>query len=128
MMIATSSTSTESEKLRKRIDQLFLRFAAVYGHMWRSLYKSDEFLAYTKQEWIGSLEKFDSTILNQALVHCKEKEPYPPSLPLFVEICKSFTRSPDGFAEKKGESQKADPAIARMHLDKMRALLNMKPR
>ena len=117
----------ESEKLRKRVDQLFLRFAAIYGHMWKSLYKSDEFLAYTKQEWMDSLEKFDSNILDKALLHCKEKESYPPSLPLFVEICKSCVRRHDNI-DKQEAPHKCDPAIARMHLDQLRAMLNMKPR
>src|SRR3990167_10930685 len=82
MTKATSSISMESEKLRKRVDQLFLRFAAIYGHIWRSLYKSDEFLAYTKQEWMSDLDKFNSTVLDHALMHCKQQESYPPSLPL----------------------------------------------
>ena len=117
----------ESERLRKRVDQLFLRFAAIYGHMWKSLYKSDEFLAYTKQEWMSSLDKFDSSVIDKAFLHCKEKESYPPSLPLFVEICKSYARHQDSVSQTT-EQPKCDPAVARMHLDKMRAMLNMKSR
>lgn len=95
--------------------------------MWKSLFKNDEFLAYTKQEWMGSLEKFDNVILEKALLHCKEKESYPPSLPLFVEICKSHARHHEHI-DKKEEQATCDPAIARMHLDKIREMLNMKHR
>ena len=96
--------------------------------MWRSLYKSDEFLAYTKQEWMSDLDKFNSTVLDHALMHCKQQESYPPSLPLFVEICKTYVKRQDDFARKEEMQPTADPAVARAHLDKMRAILNMKPR
>lgn len=49
--MTTSSTLAPTEEGRKRIDRLFLRFAAMYGQVWRSQFKSDEFLVFVKGEW-----------------------------------------------------------------------------
>ncbi|RAP38515.1 hypothetical protein B1207_01105 [Legionella quinlivanii] len=41
-----------------RIDTLFRRFAAIYGHAWWSVYKSEGLLELTKQEWSESLSPY----------------------------------------------------------------------
>ena len=74
----------------KRIDRLFLRLAAIYGHLWSNLYKSEEFLNCTKQEWREGLQTFDNVTLGKALEHCRASVNYPPTLPMFIEVCKSL--------------------------------------
>lgn len=95
--------------------------------MWKSLYKSEEFLSYTKREWQKGLEKFNQDVLEKAVVHCSEKEPYPPSLPLFIEICKSHLRLPVKASDIE-KHQPCDPNVAHQHLEKIRQILNMKHR
>lgn len=112
------------EKQNKRIDQLFLRLTAIYGHLWRSLYKNDEFLAYTKREWRSGLEKFDGVVIGKALLYCRQHESYPPSLPLFIELCSSNMRRNNYF--KREKKLKGDRSIAHQYLKQMRHILNMK--
>jgi hypothetical protein len=114
----------DTEKQMKRIHNLFLRLAAMYGHVWRSLYKSEGFLTFTKNEWLEGLKKFEDKILDSALQYCLQKLEYPPTLPQFIECCK--THSKQGQYEKPiTETKGATPRIARMELNNMRAMLNM---
>src|SRR3990167_11156990 len=49
---ATSSSCRNIAKASKRIDGLFSRFAAIYGHVWRSQFKDEDyFLPFAKKEW-----------------------------------------------------------------------------
>lgn len=109
------------------MDSLFIRMSAMYGHMWRSIYKSEAFTAFSKHQWMQGLKDFDNATLGKALIHCRQNESYPPSLPLFIEICRS-TLKRQVYQPLQFDSSKADPAVARMHLDKIRAILNMPSR
>ena len=107
-----------------RIDRLFLRLAAMYGHVWRSLYKSEEFLAFTKNEWLGNLARFEDSILDKALMNCLNTWDYPPTVPQFIEGCKAYSRQ--GQYEKYSTNSKpARPEVARAHLSQLKTLLNM---
>ena len=121
----TSSTSAITEKHSKRIDQLFLRFAAMYGHVWKSLYKSDEFLAFTKLEWLNALIRFDDEVITKALAHSQHHWAYPPTLPQFIECCKAHDNKVF-VLQPRASSRNLDTAHAA--LNKIRTLLNMKTR
>ena len=122
---STSSISTNAEKHSKRIDRLFLRFAAMYGHVWKSLYKNDEFLAFTKQEWRNALTRFDDDVIEKVLTHSQNHWEYPPTLPQFIECCKAHgnnvfimhPHTPSRYFE-----------VAHAALNKIRTILNMKSR
>lgn len=58
------------------------------------------------------------------MLHCSEKEPYPPSLPLFIEICKANVRQPVK-ASNIEMPRPYDPHIAYQHLEQIRQILNM---
>jgi hypothetical protein len=111
----------------KRVERLFLRFSAMYGHVWRSIYKTDESLSYTKKTWADELMRFEDKSLEHALRACMQACSFPPTLPQFIEFCKSHQKS-DGFFQSKDELKKPEPAIAKMHLEKIKSILNMKPR
>ncbi len=116
------------ENQRKRIDSLFLRLAAIYGHVWRSLYKSEEFLAFTKSEWSLALAKFDdSIVLDKALMNCLTNWEYPPTLPQYIECCKACSKQ--GQYEKYNlNSNPSSPEVAQMHLNKIKVILNIRLR
>jgi hypothetical protein len=97
----------------------------MYGHVWRSIYKTDEFLDYTKKAWIDGLMKFEDKSIEHALQLCLKKCPLPPTLPQFIECCKAHQNT-DVFYQKQESVQKADLTMAEMHLNKMRTILNMK--
>ena len=121
----TSSISTDIAKHKQRIHNLFLRLAAIYGHVWRSLYKSDEFLAFTKNEWLDALKQFDDLSIDNALLNCRSQWEYPPSLPQFIEACKHIACRDKGFYTTP-PAQKGDPEIADLYIKKIKTILNMK--
>ena len=121
----TSSISTSAEKHSKRIDRLFLRFAAMYGHVWKSLYKSDEFLAFTKQEWRDALTRFDDDVIAKALTHSQCHWAYPPTLPQFIECCKAHSNN---VFVMHPHTPSRNFEVAHAALNKIRTILNMKSR
>ena len=114
-----------TEKDKKRIDHLFLKLAAMYGHVWKSLYKSDEFLAFTKTEWLNALARFDDIIIAKALTYSQNHYEYPPTLPQFIECCKAHSNRV--FVVERHATDR-NIAIAHEALNKIRTILNMKPR
>jgi hypothetical protein len=99
----------------------------MYGHVWRSIYKTDEFLEYSKKAWLEGLMGFEDKSLEYALQTCLQSCPFPPTLPHFIDCCKAYHK-PDVFFQSKDTPHKADPAVAHMHLEKIKAMLNIKPR
>lgn len=120
-----SSNFNHTEKHKKRIDNLFLKLAAMYGHVWKSLYKSDEFLAFTKDEWLNALARFDDEIITKTLLYSRNHYEYPPTLPQFIECCKAHSNRV--FVLER-HSNDRNIAVAHEALNKIRTILNMKPR
>ena len=120
----TSSNSADIAKHKKRIHNLFLRLAAIYGHVWKSLYKSDEFLTFTKNEWLDGLKEYEDSTIDKALLNCRNQWEYPPSLPQFIEGCKQFTSRNKGIYTPP-KVQKGDPEIAAIYMKKIKSILNM---
>ena len=122
---ATSSVSADLERQKHRIDSLFLRLAAMYGHIWRSLYKSDGFLAFTKTEWLDGLARFEDKVIEKALMTCLNNWELPPTLPQFVDSCRAHSKlGEDGKCARI--SKPSSPDVAHMHLNQIKAILNMK--
>lgn len=84
----TSSNCSNTAKADKRIDLLFARFAAIYGHIWRSQFKDEAFLTFAKKEWHEALEEFPDAVLIEATSNCwKEYDEFPPTLPQLWQAC-----------------------------------------
>lgn len=119
---AISSHSHEQINNDKRTERLFLRLAAIYGALWSNTYKTEAFLNTAKQEWHMALKSFDNITVGKAIDRCRESVSYPPSLPMFVEICKSMLKRDAGFM-KKEEGARGNPDIARQSLANIKAFL-----
>src|SRR5476651_1338270 len=76
---ATLSNSQPTEPNRKRIDRLFLSFTAFYGQLWRSQFKSDEFLNFMKNEWFQALQEVEDKNIEEAIINCRDKKQFPPT-------------------------------------------------
>jgi hypothetical protein len=76
----------------KRIDKLFLQFAAFYGQVWRSQFKQDGFILFMKKEWHEALLPYEDRVVELAINTCRSSNQLPPTLPQFIEICKSIRR------------------------------------
>lgn len=107
------------------MNRLFLKFAASYGHTWRSLYKSDTCLQFTKQEWSKRLSTFDDITLDAAFDQCMDVCMYPPTLPHFIEQCKSIKKRALENQPKPEIPQPSSLEVAETYLQKIRSLLNM---
>lgn len=118
----TSFPSNASHSRRKCIDVMFSRFAAFYGHLWRSQFKSEDFLEFAKNEWLEALNGFDSDILLKAIVSCRESLDMPPTLPQVIELCRKIKKRNDFFVA----SPNANPAkhdVVTFHIKRCRELL-----
>jgi hypothetical protein len=122
----TLSNSQPTETNRKRIDRLFLSFTAFYGQLWRSQFKSDDFLIFMKKEWAQALQDMEDRHIDEAVKQCSEGKEYPPTLPHFVDLCKSAKKKHVFNNLKKEEGKKAKPEVALKHLAQIKSILQIK--
>jgi hypothetical protein len=87
-----SSPSSDANREQKRIDLLFSKFAAFYGHIWRSQFKDEVFLKFAKKEWHEGLKGFDDDVLREAIIGCREQYEMPPTLPQMIYYCKQIKK------------------------------------
>ena len=87
-----SSSSRDSSKAEKRIDLLFSRCAAFYGHIWRSQFKDEVFLKFAKKEWQEALSEFTDEVLTKAVLNCREFYEMPPTLPQMRQCCRQIKK------------------------------------
>ncbi|CEG62209.1 Legionella vir region protein LvrB [Legionella micdadei] len=121
----TSSSSQNGEVSRNRMDSLFLKFAACYGHAWRSQLKHEQFISFMKEEWSQALIDIKDTVLESAIKVCMANKELPPTLPQFIEICKSIEKKNAVFKVTPSTKPKT-PAIAEFNLSQMKKILNIK--
>lgn len=123
---ATSLNSQPTETNRKRIDRLFLSFTAFYGQLWRSQFKSDEFLEFMKNEWFQALHNIEDKHMNEAITQCRQSKEYPPTLPQFIDLCQNARKRHVFNCATKEIHKKANPEVALHHLAQIKAMLHMK--
>ena len=124
----TLSISTNTQKISARINVLFLKFAAFYGQVWKSLFKHGDFLTFTKIEWDKGLNRFDNQVLIEAIERCRDgrdHKDFPPTLPQFIDLCRSIARK-DQYLPKDEEQEnfkQASPEFVAECLAKIKASL-----
>lgn len=107
--------SSNTKSVSKRIELLFSRFAVFYGHLWRSQFKSDDFLQFAKKEWETALKQFSDEVLNRAIIETRNYSDMPPTLPKFRKNCLLIsTRYPVAEESKPVRQQNPEPRIACM--------------
>ena len=121
-----SSISTITVEDRKRIDRLILRLMAIYGHVWKSLYKCESFLEISKEEWLLGLQRFNNDTVKEALMNYIEQLSHPPTLPQFINKCKALENRGGAFFTKDVSTKTACTETAKLNLKKMREIL-LKP-
>lgn len=97
----TSSPSIASDSNKKRIENLFTRFAVYYGHLWRSQFKSDGFLEFAKKEWLEGLNRFNDDILHQVIIQCRDYCIKPPTLPQMIGFCREIKKQSSFYVASK---------------------------
>lgn len=71
---------------------MFSRFAAIYGHLWRSQFKDEEFYVFAKKEWQEALSPYTDTVITKAILHCREYFEMPPTLPQVIQCCRDIRK------------------------------------
>lgn len=87
-----SSPSSDTSKDARRIDVLFSKFAAFYGHLWRSQFKDEAFLKFAKKEWQEGLKVFTDAIVEEATQGCRDFYEMPPTLPQMIHTCRELKK------------------------------------
>ncbi|WP_035904538.1 hypothetical protein [Legionella longbeachae] len=119
------TTSSPSQPNRKRIDGLFLKFAAYYGPIWRSQFKQEDFLEFTKREWNKALVEFEDRVIEQATISSLASKDLPPTLPQFIDLCKAARRRFEFILPQRCNKPR-NLEIANAQLLKMKQILNIK--
>jgi hypothetical protein len=112
------------EENHKRIDRLFLRFAAMYGQVWRSQFKNDDFLVFVKDEWQQGLLGYADHVLELAIELCRKNKELPPTLPQFIDFCKNCSKRCSFYVPDESPKNN-NPEVAKTHLLKIKQILNM---
>ncbi|AUH73987.1 Vir protein [Legionella sainthelensi] len=104
---------------------MFSKFAAFYGHLWRSQFKSEGFLEFAKREWQEGLSGFNEHIINKAIMQCREYYELPPSLPQMIACCRAIKKRNNFYVVEKEHIQ-AKQEIVLAQLTKCKEILNQK--
>lgn len=122
---AMSSHSASPVKHRYAIDLLFSRFAAFYGHVWRSQFKDKKFMSFAKKEWEEALAGFNDSIINSVTEECRGFCEMPPTLPMFLRYCRE-ARKRSNF-RVVADYTPAPKAVVQQSINQCKAYLFQKP-
>jgi hypothetical protein len=95
---AKTITQTPTPLDRKLIDLLFIRFEAIYGHLWTSRHTDAKAWQITKDEWRYGLANIDLECIRRCLDDLRTNgDQFPPTLPAFVKMCLSKSGIPSEY-------------------------------
>lgn len=95
----------------------------MYGQVWRSQFKSDEFLVFVKGEWQKGLVNHSDKVINMAIEVCFKSKELPPTLPKFLDFCRDCSKV-NTFYKPDAPPKNQNPEVAKAHLSKMKAILH----
>lgn len=111
----TSSHCKTSATVSKRIELLFTRFAVYYGHIWKSLFKSESFISFAKQEWEKALAQFSDEVLEKAIIGCRDFCEMPPTLPQMLQFCRDEKKRAEVF-KPEVVTKPAEDKVVKSHI------------
>lgn len=119
----TSLPSSGKKDEGDPIDNLFLTFGSYYGHVWRSQFKSAEFLERCKDDWREGLKHFGEDEMKFAISCCRRNYDFPPTMPQFIALCVQERRRNEN-CYQPFKNFKRNPELAGMHLKKIKKLIS----
>ena len=118
----TSSHSSDANNQRKCIDVMFAKFASFYGHVWRSLFKHEWSLEFTKKEWAEGLSAFSDEVVNKAVIHCRDYCEMPPTLPQVIILCRQIKKRNEFYVAKQ-DHPPVNIAVVNLNLNQCKSFL-----
>ena len=118
---AMSSNLTPANQTLKKIDNVFLRFSAIYGHVWQSQYRDKDYIQFAKKEWANVLKSFDTEIINQTIDFCIKQIDLPPTLAQFYRLCKQTLSAKHEHPQL--ENTLVNSALAKEYLKQIKNIL-----
>ena len=107
------------------MDLIFTKFAAFYGHVWRSQFKEEGFLVFAKKEWIEGLNQFSDEVVTKAVINCRDLCEMPPTLPQVIAFCRQIKKRDNFYIAKNDNVPVNEPLMAEF-LDQCKKLLTKK--
>lgn len=107
-----------------RIDRLFVKFSAIYGHIWQSQFKQADFLNIAKKIWSETLAEISDENIDLALKACTKRHEMPPTLPMFYQLCRSYQPKIKVAEVVKKECKPANEKNVETHLKKLREIVS----
>jgi len=105
----------------KFVNQLFVRFSSIYGHLWSSRFQSADMLQAAKFEWASDINKFSGNDIAMAIEQCKKRFSKPPSLTEFMLLLPSGSVCHKEYIALP--QKKSSKAFAQSHREKLKELL-----
>ena len=102
---------------------MFIRFTAIYGHLWLNAYQNERVLETAKKEWLESLSPFKGKTIKEALQITKKHSHYPPSLPMFVDCCKAVEARYKPSTHISEPIKKCAPEVVERNITQMKSYL-----
>lgn len=80
---------------KQSTERLFMRLGFIFGHTWSSTFTSPEAWEGAKDEWAMALGNFSMAAIRQTIEQIIQiGNNFPPTLPLFVRMCKENSGIP----------------------------------
>lgn len=104
----------------KFIDKLFVVMHVTYGHLWSSLFATDQLLQVAKGQWALQLHPWSEAQVERAMDRCKRLYEKPPTLPQFINLLRT-DRCHDEY--KALPKPPCDKGRAKAQIEAMRGIL-----
>jgi len=95
-----------------------MRFAAMYGKHWIDMW-NDIPMAAVKALWAEDLAGCTGEQIRRALEHVKANNPFPPSCPEFLALCRQFRAPPSVAGYLKPPTSHGIPAEIQAEIDRL---------
>ncbi len=90
-MESEPATQELSVEIKTRVNMIFARFMAIYGHKFKSCFETQDEIRIAKREWALSLGGYTEPELVAAIDYCKEHSAWMPTISEFLAVLRDLT-------------------------------------
>jgi hypothetical protein len=93
------------------VEALFKRFSVMYGSKWTAMW-ADVPMADVLDAWQEDLNGVNAEQVKRALDYLKANNPFPPTLPEFLSVCRQFKALPQNVTYLPAPPSRMPPEVA----------------